>query len=800
MKISYNWLKKHLPLELSAEDLSKHLLSLGFEVASRERRGPAFTGVVVGKVLAKDKHPNADKLAVCVVDDGAKKWSVVCGAPNVDAGQTVAFARIGAELPGGFKIEGRKLRGVESQGMICSRAELGLPKDVDGIWVMGEGPALGTDVGSLLGPADDILEVEVTSNRPDCLSHAGLARELAAFFKQKALSVPAALDEVGSASFPVTVEDAAACPYYSARLIEGVKNGAAPGWMRDALEAVGLRPINAVADVTNWVLHDQGQPLHAFDADTLKGGRIVVRRSRAGETLKALDHKTYVLPEGLLVIADDERPVALAGVMGGEETAVTEKTTRVLLEAAHFAPAEVRRSSQLTHLRSDSSYRFERGTDPLLPAAAGARAAALILQACGGKAAKAAEAASDVRHVGRRIRATTARLNAILGSDFDDAAVKGVLASIAAELTTDGDAVVFTPPSWRRDLSQPNDLAEEVGRFLGYDAVPYRMAPAAPRMARVTPLEAASRRSRAQLAALGLSEAYHYDMLGEKTLASCRLSSADLPRVAKPLSEDWAFLRPSLLPGLLKSAAYNLNRGADAVRLFELGKVYALKGQEPQERWRAAGLLLGPVLDARWQPARAPRAGFPDAKACVEELFGRFGPVTWLPLGEKAAGTTPSDPLFHPVNAARAVVRGRPAATVGWAHPRVARAFDLERECAVLFDADLELLAANEAHKTRFAPLSPFPTSTRDLAVVVAKSVAYGAVEQCIRSCKAEDLQDIMLFDVYEGKGIDPDKKSLAFRLTFGRMDRTLTDAEVTAAVNGIVLALRTKLGAELRS
>lgn len=312
MKVSYNWLKEHLPLDISATELSAHLLKIGFEVAGHERLGPTFTGVVVGKVVSKDKHPNADKLSVCVVDDGATKRTVVCGAPNVDAGQTVAYARPGAVLPGNFKIEGRKLRGVESQGMICSRAELGLPKDVDGIWVMGEGPALGTDVGSLLGPADDILEVEVTTNRPDCLSHRGLARELAAYFRKELKPLGGGMVESAKASFPVTVEDPEACPFYGGRLIEGVTVGESPAWLKTKLESIGLRPINSVADITNYVLHDIGQPLHAFDADKLNGSKIIVRRSKKGEKLLALDHKTYDLPEGLLVIADGEKPGALA--------------------------------------------------------------------------------------------------------------------------------------------------------------------------------------------------------------------------------------------------------------------------------------------------------------------------------------------------------------------------------------------------------------------------------------------------------------------------------------------------------
>ena len=798
MKVSYNWLKEHLPLELSASELAGHLLKIGFEVAGHERLGPTFTGVVVGKVVSREKHPNADKLSVCVVDDGAIKRTVVCGAPNVDAGQTVAYARPGAVLPGGFKIEGRKLRGVESQGMICSRAELGLPKDVDGIWVMGEGPALGTDVGSLLGPADDILEVEVTTNRPDCLSHRGLARELAAYFRKELKPLGGGMVESSAPSFPVTVEDGEACPFYGGRLIEGVSVGDSPAWLKAKLEAIGLRPINSVVDITNYVLHDVGQPLHAFDADKLSGSRIIVRRSRTGERLLALDHKTYDLPAGLLVIADGDKPVALAGVMGGEESAVTTATKRVILEGAFFNPAEARKSSQKTRLRSDSSYRFERGTDPEAPRAAADRAAALILQIAGGSAAKPFEVSAP-RAARRPIQASVGKINAVLGSDFADSSVKQALGSIGV-LRDDGAGFSFTAPSWRHDLSTANDLAEEVGRFLGYDNVPYRMAPMTARTARLTPVETESRRARTKLASLGLWEAYNYDLVSEKALSACRLTAEGQPRVAQPLSEDWALMRPSLLPGLLRSAQYNLGRGADSVRFFELGKTYAIRGSEVDETWRISGIMLGPMLDARWQASRSPRASFYDGKAVVEDLLEKAGPVEWARLGEPGAGKTPSDPLFHPANSLRAVVNGAPVATVGWLHPRVARAHDLEREGAVIFDVNLDWLAGREIPPARFEDFSALPVSRRDLALVLDKGTAYARVEAVVRGCLVPELQDILLFDVYEGKNLPEGKVSLAIRLTFGRFDRTLTDAEVGKAVEKIVAALAKELGASLRS
>ena len=799
MKISSNWLKEHVDLGLSVSELSAALLKLGFEIAGVQHLGPTFSGVVVGRVLAKDKHPNADKLAVCVVDDGAKHWSVVCGAPNVAAGQIVAFARIGAVLPGNFKIEGRKLRGVESQGMICSRAELGLPKDDDGIWVMGEGPALGTDVGSLMGPADDVLEVEVTANRPDCLSHRGLARELAAALDKPIKPVSASLVESLSKTISVSVEDSSACPFYGGRLIEGVRVGESPPWLKARLESIGLRPVNNVVDITNFVLHDVGQPLHAFDADKLSGGIIIVRRSKAGEKFLALDHREYLIPEGLLVIADAEKPIALAGVMGGEESSVTGKTTRLVLEGACFAPSEVRRSSQKTRLRSDSSYRFERGVDPEASHAAAARASAFILQLAGGAAAKATEIAAS-RRPHAAVKTSIARINAVLGASFSPEEILGALKKIASELSGDAASFVFTPPSWRHDLATAHDLAEEVGRFLGYDRIPYRLAPLSPRAATITPVEAAARRVRARLSALGLSEACNYDLLSEKSLAAARLSAEGLPRVDNPLSEDWAVLRPSLLPGLLKNAQYNLSRGCDAVRLFELGKAYSLKDGAAAEQWRVAGLMLGPVLDARWQSARAPRAGFPDAKAAVEELLSGLGAVTWAKPGEGAAGRWVCDPLFHPSNSARALLDGRAIATVGWLHPRAARAFDLDREGAVLFEANLETLSSRPAASTRFQEFSPLPVSRRDLALVVDRGLPYGRIQETTRACAISELQDVMLFDVYDGKGVPEGKKSLAIRLTFGRSDRTLTDAEVAGFVAAVVAALAAKLGAALRS
>lgn len=795
MKISSLWLKEHIDHGLAPADLRAKLLSLGFEVEAGAGGAPTFSGVVVGRVLTRDKHPNADRLSVCVVDDGAQKWSVVCGAPNVAAGLTVAFARVGAVLPGDFKIAKAKLRGVESQGMICSREELGLPKAEDGIWILGEGAALGSDVGGLLAPADDVFEVDITSNRPDCLSHRGLARELSI-----ALQIP--LKELtplrrfeAMSTLKVRVEDAPVCPYYSIHDIPGVAVEASPAWLKGRLESIGLRPINNVVDVTNFILHDLGQPLHAFDADKVSGA-ITVRRSVKGEKFLALDHKTYDLKEGTLVIADDKGVLALAGVMGGEASSVTAATKRVALEGAFFAPPDVRRTVQRTRLRSDSSYRFERGVDLGGVADAAARAATLIATLTGGKPTKSVEAAAPKRRT-VPITSSSARLNHILGATFSDEQIMASLKAIAAQYYGSAQTFEFTAPTWRRDLSTASDLAEEVARLVGYDKIPVKLSPLTPKPAVLAPVEAAARRARLRLSAAGLCEAYNYDFLSEKTFSTCRLTDEDVVRINNPLSEDWACLRTTLLPGLLKNAQHNASRGTDAARLFEIGKAYKQRSSVVVEKVKAAGILFGPVLDSRWQTARAPKAGVFDGKAILSSLFADS--VDWLTFDDPSAGQMPHDPMFHPTQCLRVVIDGRASGTLGLLHPRVAKAYDLERENAVIFEVDIEGLSRAARAGEKILEISSQPASRRDIAIVVGKKVKYAAIETTIRALKIAELKEISLFDVYEGAGIPDGKKSLALHLTFAANDRTLTVAEVNDFTAAIIKALADKLDADLR-
>jgi len=799
MKVSYNWLKEYLPLELSAEDLAERLLQLGFEVASIERRGAGFSGVVVGGVISVEKHPNADRLSLCVVEAGGEKYSVVCGAKNVAAGQKVPLARVGAVLPGGFKIERSKIRGVESHGMICSRKELALGEDGDGIWVLDPAAAVGQDLAASLGDTDRILEVEFTPNRSDCLSHLGLARELSACLRLplKAAGVP----HLPSGALPcidVTVAEPRACPRYVGRSFAGLAVSASPGWLAAKLEAVGLRPINALVDITNYLLMDVGQPLHAFDADALEGG-IVVRFARPGEKIVALDEMEYSLDGRSLVIADQKKPVAIAGVMGGRDTRVTEKTKRAFLESAHFDPPTVRRSSQALRLRSDSSYRFERGTDPEAAWTASCRATELILKLCG-RDAKLSEP-RDVRAPAAPtapIVVSGARINEILGSSYPPETVAAALRSIASDFKTDGQDISFTPPSYRRDLATDQDLAEEVARLAGYETIPYRTPAMVLEPSHSLPAPTLADRVRTRLAASGLCEAYNGDFISDRIAAQARLDSA-LVRVKNPISEDYANLRPSLLASLLQNARLNLNHGAEAVRLFELGKVYAPAEGGVAETAQAAGLLLGPAA-RHWRGPRDIRLDFYDAKGAVEDLLSGIPGWRWLALRDPAAGRTLSDPLFHPSAALRVVHDRGVLGTAGLLHPTLARTWGLERAQVCLFQIDLDLLAGLDPVRPRFRTFSGFPGADRDLSFLVAAELPFGEALGTIRGAGIAELRGVELVDKFAGQGVPAGRQSLTVRLRFGREDRTLKDEEVAAAVARILAELARRHGAVLRS
>lgn len=801
MKVSYSWLKELVDLPVGPDALAEKLLHLGMEAASIERYGAHFTGVVVGEVRTKEKHPNADRLSLCTVFDGTAVVPVVCGAPNVAAGQRVAFAKVGAVLPGDFVIKKAKIRGAASEGMICSTKELGLPSDgADGIMVLPPDAPVGSDYAALLGPGDAVLEVEIGPNRPDCQSHLGLARELAVHFGLP-LRAPAAgaVPEAGPAPLPVDVSDEEGCPRYTGRLVTGVKVGPSPAWLKERLERLGLRPINAAVDVTNLLLMENGQPLHVFDADKLAGGRLFVRRGEPGERLKGLDGKEHALTDADLVIADSSGPVAVAGVVGGVPTGVTEATTNVFIECARFHPGRVRRTAKRLAARTDSSVRFERGVDPAGQAAAARRAAALILELCGGKAGPLSDTAG-ASAVRPPVRVSADDVNALLGTSHPADKVRALLAGLAAEAQDDGDALLLTAPSWRLDLNLKEDYAEEVGRHLGYASIPEEAAPARLPVPVELPVPSLSERLSDTLAGLGFQEACCYDFLSERELDALYGASAsldrldrgvtrdDLARLLNPLSEDWAALRPTLLGGLLRSAVLNQNRGAAGGRLFESGRVYTKSGASVSEGSRLAVLWWG-ADRAHWKRPAAP----PD----VHEARGLAAAL----LRGRALETRPgavTDGVFHPKASAVLAVGGKVVGRLGELHPALLGRWDL-RGPACALELDLDALAAAPAPAPRFAPVSAFPGAERDLSLLVPADLEFGRLDAAVRALRLEALSRLELVDVFRGAGVPEGRVSWTVRLSLSLPDRTLSDAELQTAAQRVAEAAA-PLGAALRA
>ena len=803
MKFSYDWLKDFIDLPETPETLAEHCHRIGFEVEALVKTGPQFSGVVVGSVLKAEKHPNADRLPVCEVSDGTQTYPVVCGAPNVAAGQRVAFARVGAELAGGMKLKKSKIRGAVSEGMICSESELGLAQgESAGILVLPPDTPLGTDFAARAGKCDAVLDLDVKPNRPDCLSHLGLARELAVSFGLPlkdpwgALAAP-----TGPEAYPVSVADAAECPRYMGCLIEGIKVGPSPQWLVRRLEAVGLRPINNIVDATNYVLFEAGQPLHAFDADLLQGGRIEVRDARPGESILALDGKEYRLTPTNLVIADASRPVAIAGVIGGQPTAVSDKTTRIFLEVAGFRPGRIRRSGGAIGVRTDSSYRFERGIDAGGMPAAAARAAALIVSLAGGRAGAFRDTA-PAAPPRKPVTASPEELNRILGTRYPAERIETVLGRLSLCMEKTAQGCVVHPPSYRADLETPSDLAEEVARHLGYDAIPDEASPVSLPVPEVPPLHECRELLCDGLCGLGWCEAYNYDFVSvpelERFLGRPPAPGAQLA-VLNPISEDWALLRPTLLVGLLRSAALNFNRGAAGLRLFEAGRAFLPHEGGARERSLLSGILSG------LQPARPNwkrRGEAPDlyeVKGTLETLLRGFA-VRWQ---EPSA----PDGIFHPGASLELLAGGACAGKAGVLHPELVRRWDLGgaggrgagRETAA-FELDLEVLLRARCAAARFQPFSAFPSVARDLSLLAPAATPYAALEGAIRELRLDGLQCVELLDLFTGKGIPEGRKSWTVRLTFSRADRTLRDAEVQEAVDRILPALRAACGAELRS
>ncbi|MBQ7400788.1 MAG: phenylalanine--tRNA ligase subunit beta, partial [Lentisphaeria bacterium] len=767
MNISYNWLKKYIDLSLTADELPAKLTMAGLEVEGIEKTGSIPEGVVTAKILSRNPHENSDHLSVCQVDKGDEVLQIVCGAPNCDAGNIVPLATIGTTFKDGegtFTIKKGKLRGVESFGMMCSARELGLSNDHAGLLILPADTKIGVPFGELMD-SDVVYDCSVTPNRPDWLSHIGVARDIAALLDTKLV-----MPEICNADAPVvsglvTVNDPDLCPIYAARIIRGVKVGDSPEWMQKALSAVGIRPISNLVDITNYVMMEMGVPLHAFDIRNLSGEKIIVRRAAEGESIVALDGKKYDLTPENLCICDAEKPVAIAGVMGGEYSGIQPDTTTVVLESAFFDPDSIRMTSRKLGLSSDASYRYERGVDRNAVLAAGRRALQLILEIAGGEYAGCCEVAAPAPEV-RTIEADYNRIRGLLGLDVTDSDIEKILISLGFGMTAPG---VFTVPSWRvYDVVGEADLAEEVARIYGLDklpAVPIRAITDDFKLDGCHVIESL----RNQLTGIGLDEIVCGSMIDEKSATADKMfTPEELIRPYNPISLDLGVMRPSLLPGILNTVRHNIARKNLDLALFEIGHVFCKNTEKfPEERDELAIAVTGRIHPERFSAERAVVADFYDLKGILESLLTARKVKNFQ---FRAA----EDPRFLKGHCAEVLVNKRVAGVFGEVVPALTKGMRLFTPLFVAMIQLKELLTADE-RTLLYDPISQFPSTSRDVAFIAPKELEHRIVVDFIQKAHLPNLERVELFDIFEGEVVGEGKKSMAYSLIFRSTERTLT-------------------------
>ncbi|HVH16857.1 MAG TPA: phenylalanine--tRNA ligase subunit beta [Myxococcota bacterium] len=800
MRLPLAWLAEYVPLPPAAE-LAHRLEMAGFEDVLVHELGPDLSELRVGLVARCERHPDADKLSVCQVDvgDGALR-SIVCGAPNVAAGQKVAVALPGSRLPDGTRIKKAKLRGVVSEGMICSRRELGLGDEHQGILVLEPATPVGAALSQVLGGEGAVLEVGLTPNRGDAASLLGIAREVQALFGgalRLPETAPAESGAPAASAAKVRIDAPDACWHYAARIVRGVRVGPSPDTLRRRLEAAGLRSINNVVDATNQVLLELGQPIHAFDLATLRGAEVRVRRAAAGESLTTLDGVRRTLDPNDLVIADAERPIALAGVMGGTDTQVSASTVDLLIESAHFEPGSVRRSARRHGIHSEASYRFERGVDRAGIARAADRTARLIAEYAGGSVApgriEVRGAATPERGA---IALDVARMNRLLGTSISRDEAASLLARLGIECAPEGPGLRCKVPSHRNDLELPQDLAEEVARLYGYEKIPTTLPVAELRLARLPAGAVLADRARTILAGLGLCELMTMPFVSPEELQSLRLDEGDPRRsglrLLNPVQDHDSRLRTTLLPSLLRVARQNRSRQVDRVAVFEVCRVFVPRAGEalPDEPLQLAVLVTRGRDRHLWDAPEAPPLYF-EARGIAERLFSGLGYEACLRRGGNV-------PYLHPGAQVEIAVSGRAIGSAGELHPEILRAFELDVPAA-LVEIDLGALATIAPLRPLFREPSREPAIRRDLAVLIDRNQSAGELLEEIRKQAGADLVSVELFDRYDGSGLPAGRVSVAFRLVFQRGDRTLVDTEVNRSMDLVVRALAERFGAELR-
>lgn len=805
MIVTYNWLKEFVDFDLDSDQLSHQLTMAGLEVDFMDKLGADFDSVIVAKLESVEPHPEADRLTVCQVNTGGEVIPVVCGATNHKSGDLIALAQVGSVLPGDFKIKKSKIRGAESRGMLCSEKELGLADDADGILILPQHLELGTPVFSALGLKDVRYEIGLTPNRADCLSVAGVAREVGAFVNKKIQLPTSGLIQEGDtaieAKTSVTIDDAASCPRYMARLIEGVTIAPSPKWLVQRLESIGMRSINNVVDVTNYVLMELGHPLHAFDFNQLRGKKIVVKHAVEDSEFITLDEQTRQLKSTDIVICDNVGPIALAGVMGGENSEVQDSTVDILLESAYFDPISVRRTSKRLGIHTEASHRFERGADVDIVPIALDRAISLIQELAGGTVAAGLIDNYPQPLFKRKVTVTLARTNQLLGLNLTLDDIESLLNSI--ELDTehteiDGQkALVATIPMSRHDLEREVDLIEEIARLNGYDNIPTTMP-----ISRVVRMAKDSRQLltaalRDAMVSQGFSEIINYSFTSPTAWNKINLNDDDTRRdtikILNPLTEEQSIMRTSLVPAMLETVARNLSYRSHDLSLFELRPVFTVQqGKvQPIESLRICAAITGKREIEGWSQSDAD-VDYYDLKGTVESVCQQLNVA---PLRAELDG---QQPYLHPGKSCRLYHDNTLLGVMGEIHPQVQENYDID-QVVYLVDLDMSALQSIKKIEKSFKPISRFPDSYRDSAFLFDEDVSAQQLFEVLAKVKVKNLDDVTLFDLYSGKGVPEGKKSLAIRARYRSMDKTFTDDEINAMHAKIVKSLQKNLGAEIR-
>ena len=793
MKFSEKWLRTWVNPNISTEEMCEQLTMAGLEVDGVEPAASAFSDVVVAMVEAVEKHPDADKLNVCQVSDGKTSLQIVCGAANVRAGLRVPLAKIGALLPvpgkEPLKIKAAKLRGVASSGMLCSEKELGLAETADGLMELPDDAPLGASLREYLELDDSIIEIDLTPNRGDCLSIAGIARELGTLNQCEVVEQQQqVIAATSKATFAVEIRAELACPHYAGRVISNIDVAAAtPLWMVERLRRSGIRSLGAVVDITNYVMLELGQPMHAFDLQTLDS-KITVRFARRAEKITLLDGKSLELDEDTLVIADKARALALAGVMGGENSGVSDTTRNVFLESAFFSAEVIAGKARAYGMHTDSSHRFERGVDPELQVRAIERATELVLSICGGEAGPVIETTTGSYSSERLpIHLRQQRIARVLGVSLDAKDVSDILERLGMQVKACDDGWQVKPPSFRFDISIEADLLEELIRVHGYNNIPRTRPAYHSRMLPVPERTQGLETVRKTLVDRGYFEAITYSFVDPKAQRVLDPESASVA-LANPISSEMSVMRTTLWTGLLQAVRHNLNRQQPRVRLFETGLCFHPQAQSlPDQKPRIAGVICGELQAQQWaEPARV--VDFYDIKADVEALLvSHAGEIEFMSATHSA---------LHPGQSARIMANGEPIGWVGALHPLAQKALDID---PAVFVFELELTAVINTGLPAFQPLSRFPEVRRDLALVVEQQVPVGALVAALRGAASGLLRDVQVFDIYSGKGVEQGRKSVAFGLILQDFSRTLTDQEVEAEIDNLVATLKQNFAATLR-